>query len=63
MCANHDCELTMNGLLNDPLIQMMMRSDGVSHQEHAELWERTRDTVVARFALGGPDWNDNAARQ
>lgn len=51
MCANTNYRLTMDGLLNDPLTQMLMRSDGVSHEEHADLWERTRETAIARFAL------------
>ena len=50
MCANAECGLTMAGLLSDPLIQAMMRSDGVTHQAHADLWERAREAVVARIA-------------
>jgi hypothetical protein len=51
MCVNTDYGLTMDGLLSDPLIQMMMRSDGVTHQAHAELWERAREATGAQFAL------------
>ena len=62
MCTNSEYGLTMTGLLSDPLIQMMMRSDGVSQREHADLWERTRETAVARFALQTPGWDGNTAR-
>lgn len=51
MCTNAECGLTMAGLMSDPLIQMMNRSDGVTQEEHADLWERTRETLVARGAL------------
>ncbi|MEI7712088.1 MAG: hypothetical protein WCI94_11680 [Rhodospirillales bacterium] len=51
MCTNTDYGLTMDGLLSDPLIQMMMRSDGVTHQAHADLWERAREATVAQFAM------------
>jgi hypothetical protein len=62
MCDNTNYGLTMDGLLNDPLTQMMMRSDGVSHEEHADLWERTRETVSARFAIQTPGLDGNTAR-
>ena len=51
MCANTDYGLTIDGLLNDPLIQMVMRSDGVTQQAHADLWERAREATVAEWAL------------
>jgi hypothetical protein len=40
--------LTFDSLLQDPLIQMVMRSDHVSEQDHSELWQRVKDCVVAR---------------
>jgi hypothetical protein len=40
--------LTFDSLLQDPLIQMVMRSDRVTEQDHSELWQRVKDCVVAR---------------
>ena len=51
MCMNVECGLTMAGMLGDPLIQAMMRSDGVTQEAHTELWERVRDALVARFGM------------
>ena len=62
MCATPHYGLTMDGLLNDPLTQMMMRSDGVSREAHADLWERIRETVIARFAMRTPGWETDNAR-
>ena len=62
MCINAECGLTMAGLLSDPLIQMMMRSDGVSQQEHADLWERTREAAIARYAMQPKRWDAESAR-
>ena len=62
MCANTNYGLTMDGLLNDPLTQLMMRSDGVTHEEHADLWERTRETAIARFAEQAPAWKADGGR-
>jgi hypothetical protein len=62
MCANLNDGLTMDGLLNDPLTQMMMRSDGVTHEQHTDLWERARETAVARFALQGREWTADEGR-
>ncbi len=63
MCANAEYGLTMAGLLSDPLIQLMMRSDGVDHRDHADLWERTRETVIARFAMEARGWSPDSAGQ
>jgi hypothetical protein len=61
MCANAEYGLTMAGLLSDPLIQMMMRSDGVDQQAHADLWERTREAAIARFAMQTQGWRPDVA--
>ena len=53
MCTQADDGLTMAGLLNDPLTHLLMRSDGVSHEDHADLWERTREATIARNAMDG----------
>jgi hypothetical protein len=61
MCGNGDYGLTMADLLQDPLTQLLMRSDGVTAEAHADLWERIREALAARFAMQ-PDWEANAAR-
>ena len=53
MCTNANVGLTVAGLLNDPLTHLLMRSDGVSHEDHADLWERTREAAIARDAMEG----------
>lgn len=53
MCMDAADGLTMAGMLADPLIQMMMRSDGVSDRAHAELWDRARDALAARAVVDG----------
>ena len=35
--------MSVTALLSDPLIQMMMRSDGVTTEEFAALWRRIQD--------------------
>ncbi len=62
MCTNTECGLTMAGLLDDPLIRLMNRSDGVTDQAHADLWEHTRETLIARFAMQPPWQQTEAAR-
>ncbi len=56
MCSNADCGLTMAGLLADPLIAMVMHSDGVSPDLHAALWQRVEDASASRF------WNETVGR-
>jgi hypothetical protein len=61
MCGNAEYGLTMAGLLDDPLTQLLMRSDGVTAEAHADLWERVHEIVTARFAMQ-PNWAEaNAA--
>lgn len=50
MCTTTISTLTLAALLHDPLIQMMMRSDNVSDEDHSELLFRVQDTLVARAA-------------
>jgi hypothetical protein len=40
--------LTMAGMLQDPLIRMVMRSDGVSETDMSALLTRVKDTLAAR---------------
>ena len=62
MCMNGKYGLTMDAMLGDPLIQLMMRSDGVSQQEHAELLHRVRDTLIARHGVATAPYERISAR-
>jgi len=48
MCTLRVEALSFPGMLEDPLIRMMMDSDGVSDGELRELMTHLRDVVVAR---------------
>jgi hypothetical protein len=48
MCTTTISTLTLTSMLQDPLIQLVMRSDNVSEQDHYELLFRVKDTLVAR---------------
>ncbi len=48
MCTTTISTLTLTSLLQDPLIQMVMRSDNVSQEDHFELLHRVKDSLVAR---------------
>ncbi len=48
MCTRTTSTLTLAGLLDDPLVQMVMRSDKVSQSDHSELLHRVKDTLSAR---------------
>jgi hypothetical protein len=48
MCTTTISTLTLAGLLQDPLIQLMMRSDKVSDTDHSELLHRVKDSLIAR---------------
>jgi hypothetical protein len=48
MCTTTISTLTLTGLLQDPLIQMVMRSDKVSEQDHSELLHRVKLSLVSR---------------
>lgn len=51
MCTTTIDTLTFAGLLNDPLIQLVMRSDNVSAEDHSELLHRVKESLVAREAM------------
>jgi hypothetical protein len=51
MCTTTISTLTLAGLLQDPLIQMMMRSDKVSESDHSELLHRVKDSLIARASM------------
>ena len=48
MCTTTISTLTLAGLLQDPLIQMVMRSDNVSNSDHSELLHRVQESLIAR---------------
>jgi hypothetical protein len=48
MCTTTISTLTLASLLQDPLIQMVMRSDNVSVEDHSELLNRVKDSLIAR---------------
>lgn len=48
MCAGSDDEAGLNGLLRDPLIRLVMDSDGVTEQAMIALVEQVRRSLAAR---------------
>ena len=54
MCTTTISTLTLAGLLQDPLIKMVMRSDKVSESDHSELLHRVKDTLIMRAAVRQP---------
>jgi hypothetical protein len=54
MCTTTISTLTLAGLLQDPLIQMVMRSDKVSESDYSELLHRVKDSLIARASQPGP---------
>jgi hypothetical protein len=54
MCTTTISTLTLAGLLQDPLIQMVMRSDNVSNSDHTELLHRIKESLIARACVPEP---------
>jgi hypothetical protein len=50
MCTMTISMLTMAGMLQDPLIRLVMHSDGVSEQDMSNLLNRVKDSLEAREA-------------
>jgi hypothetical protein len=48
MCTTTISTLTMANLLQDPLIQLVMRSDNVSDEDHSALLRRVQSVLAAR---------------
>jgi hypothetical protein len=46
----HTAKLTYENMLSDPLIRLMMASDGVTPREFSAVMENAREAVVARQA-------------
>ena len=51
MCTTTISTLTLASLLQDPLIQMVMRSDNVSASDHSQLLHRVKDSLIARTSV------------
>lgn len=61
MCADETGALTFESLLTDPLVRLVMASDGVSLSELISVLEVAREAVAAREAAalrprGAPVW-------
>ncbi len=54
MCTTTISTLTLAALLDDPLIQMVMRSDNVSEADHSDLLHRVKQSLVARESAVEP---------
>ena len=49
-----DSTLTLATLLHDPLVQLVMRSDNVSEQDHKDLLFRVKGTLEMRGRVECP---------
>lgn len=54
MCTGTFGTLTLDGMLSDPLIQAMMRSDGVQERDHAALLLRVKNSLDERGQMPSP---------
>ncbi len=54
MCATTVSTLTLAMMLQDPLIQLVMRSDNVSQEDHSELLHRVAESLSARSMMPEP---------
>jgi hypothetical protein len=48
VCAETDCEAGFGDLVRDPLIQLVMQSDGVTEREMLALRDQVRCALAAR---------------
>ncbi len=55
MCTTALGTLTLATMLDDPLIQAMMRSDGVSEHDHEALLFRVANALAGREQDAGPE--------
>jgi hypothetical protein len=51
MCETAGCTLTLDALLTDPLVHLVMRSDNVSETDHSALLIRVQEALIARTAV------------
>jgi hypothetical protein len=57
MCTTKSGTLTLEGMLNDPLIQAVRRSYGVSKRDYETLLFRVKDTLAQR------EWPTDPSRE
>ena len=60
MCTTTFSTLTLASLLRDPLIQLVMRSDTVSEQDHSELLHRVQSALMERAPCAEPMFHEPA---
>jgi hypothetical protein len=48
MCTATISTLTLTTMLQDPLIELVMRSDNVSEQDHSDLLYRVKELLLSR---------------
>ena len=51
VCAETDCEARFGDLLRDPLIRLVMASDGVTDRDMIALGDQVRRALAARAYL------------
>ncbi len=51
MCTTTVSTLTLAKMLQDPLIQLVMRSDNVSPEDHSELLHRVAESLSSRASM------------
>jgi hypothetical protein len=62
VCAGSDDEAGLNGLLRDPLIRLVMDSDGVTEQAMIALVEQVRRSLAVRERQMSPVHKDCSGR-
>ncbi|WP_428485608.1 hypothetical protein [Rhodopila sp.] len=48
MCTTTISTLTLNTMLQDPLVRLVMHSDKVSEEDHSQLLFRIQESLMAR---------------
>jgi hypothetical protein len=57
VCAATDFDACLDHLLRDPLIQLVMASDGVTERDMIALWDQVRRDLAARDPAVGARQN------
>jgi hypothetical protein len=60
MCTTKSGTLTLEGMLRDPLIQAVNRSDKVSEREYEALLFRVKDSLAERASPPEASWGQLA---
>ena len=56
MCCANRADVSFADLLRDPLIQLVMRSDGVTEQDMIELHDQVCHAQAGRWNSRGASW-------